>query len=99
MNFMENLTSKQKNVFSYITKHIDKEGIPPTLDEIAINFQYKSINTVRGHLRLIAKKGYIKVHPGKSRGIQVLKALEDMTPEQLSWLAHQSHIYLHPLSN
>ena len=84
MNFMENLTSKQKNVFSYITKHIDKEGIPPTLDEIAINFQYKSINTVRGHLRLIAKKGYIKVHPGKSRGIQVLKSLNDMRPEQPS---------------
>ncbi len=84
MNFMEILTSKQKNVFSYITKHIDKEGIPPTLDEIAINFQYKSINTVRGHLRLIAKKGYIKVHPGKSRGIQVLKALEDITSEQVS---------------
>jgi repressor LexA len=83
---METLTSIQKSIFVYIIKHMDKEGIPPTLDEIAINFQYKSINTVRGHLRLIAKKGYIKVHPGKSRGIQVLKALEDMTPEQLSCL-------------
>lgn len=82
---MENLTSKQKNVFSYITKHMDKEGIPPTLDEIAVNFNYKSINAVRDHLRLIAKKGYIKVHPGKSRGIQVLKSTNDMIPEQLSF--------------
>ncbi len=84
MVFMGTLTSTQKSIFFYIIKHLDKEGIPPTLDEIAINFQYKSINTVRGHLRLIAKKGYIKVHPGKSRGIQVLKSLNDMRPEQLS---------------
>ncbi|MCK5164855.1 MAG: transcriptional repressor LexA [Desulfobacula sp.] len=85
MNFMEGLTSIQKNVFSFITTHMVKEGIPPTLDEIAVNFNYKSINTVRDHLRLIANKGYIKVHPGKSRGIQVLKVLNDIIrPEQRS---------------
>jgi len=83
MIFMGTLTSIQKNIFVYIIKHLVKEGIPPTLDEIAINFQYKSINTVRSHLRLIAKKGYIKVHPGKSRGIQVLKPLNDMRKDQL----------------
>jgi len=81
---MGTLTATQKRIFAYIIKHLDKEGIPPTLDEIATNFQYKSINTVRDHLRLIAKKGYIKLHPGKSRGIQVLKSLNDMIPEQLS---------------
>ena len=75
---MEALTSTQKTVFSYITKHLDKKGIPPTLDEIAVNFHYKSINSVRSHLRLIEKKGYIRVHPGKSRGIQVLKSINDM---------------------
>ena len=52
---MEVLTSTQKTVFSYITKHLDKEGIPPTLNEIAVNFHYKSINSVRSHLKLIEK--------------------------------------------
>jgi len=84
MIFMDTLTATQKNIFDYIVKHSDSEGIPPTLDEIAINFHYKSINSVRDHLRLIAKKGHIKIHPGKSRGIQVLKSLKDMMPEQLS---------------
>lgn len=84
MRLMKTLTSTQKRIFFYIIKHLDKEGLPPTLDEIAVNFKYKSINAVRDHLRLIAKKGYIKVHPGKSRGIQLLKALNDMMPEQLS---------------
>ena len=81
---MGTLTSIQKSIFVYIIKHLDQEGIPPTLDEIAVNFNYKSINTVRDHLRLIAKKEYIRVYPGKSRGIQVLKSLDDMRPEQLS---------------
>jgi repressor LexA len=84
MFFMGPLTAIQKSIFIYIIKHLEKEGIPPTLDEIAINFQYKSINTARDHLRLIAKKGHIKVHPGKSRGIQVLKSLKDIMPEQLA---------------
>ena len=81
---MESLTSTQKKIFSYIINHLTREGIPPTLDDIAVNFQYKSINTVRSHLRLIAKKGYIRIYPGKSRGIQVLKSINDVIPEQLS---------------
>jgi len=80
---MEVLTSTQENILLYILRHLDKEGIPPTLSEIAVNFQYKSVNTVRSHLRLIEKKGYIKVYPGKSRGIQVLKSPNDAIPEQL----------------
>lgn len=74
---MAALTPTQSNIFSFILEHVDMDGIPPTLDEIATGFGYKSINAVRQHLRLIAKKGYIKVHRGKSRGIQVLKAIED----------------------
>ncbi len=75
---MGTLTATQISIFSYIISYLNKEGRPPTLDEIAIHFQYKSINTVRSHLRLIGKKGYIKVHPGKSRGIQIIKSLNGM---------------------
>ncbi len=78
MVLMGTLTSTQVSIFSYIISYLNKEGRPPTLDEIAIHFQYKSINTVRSHLRLIEKKGYIKIHPGKSRGIQILKSLESI---------------------
>jgi repressor LexA len=75
---MGTLTATQINIFSYIISYLNKEGRPPTLDEIAIHFQYKSINAVRSHLRLIEKKGYIKIHPGKSRGIQIIKPLNGM---------------------
>ena len=80
---MQPLTSIQKNILGFINKHLYIEGIPPTLDEIAVNFKYKSINTVKGHLRLIEKKGFIRLYPGKSRGIQVLKSLNDLIPDGL----------------
>lgn len=80
---METLTPKQKDVFNYIKKQIDSEGFPPTLDEIALHFKYKSINTVREHLRLISNKGYIKVFPNKSRGIQILKPNDTIILDQL----------------
>ena len=79
---MGTLTATQISIFSYIISYLNKEGRPPTLDEIAIHFQYKSINAVRSHLRLIEKKGYIKIHPGKSRGIQIIKSLKAITPNE-----------------
>ena len=82
---MEPLTPTQNGIFSYILEHLNMEGIPPTLDEIASSFGYKSINAVRQNLHLIAKKGYIKVHRGKSRGIQVLKSIENISQ------THPSH--------
>ncbi len=82
---MQTLTSIQKNILGYINTHLDIEGIPPTLDEIAVNFKYKSVNTVRSHLRLIEKKGFIRLYPGKSRGIQILKPLNALSPEKLSF--------------
>lgn len=45
--------------------------MPPTHDEIAKEFGYRSSFSVRQHLRLIHKKGYIDLYPGKSRGIRV----------------------------
>lgn len=45
-------------------------GYPPTQAEIREHFGFGSINTVRGHLVLIEKKGYIRLNVGKARGIQ-----------------------------
>tara|TARA_B100000614_G_C14550769_1_gene493890 strand:- start:1275 stop:1910 length:636 start_codon:yes stop_codon:yes gene_type:complete len=76
---MNSLTPIQESIFSYILKQLNTEGMPPTLDEIAAKFNYKSSNSVRDHLRLIAKKGYIKIHAGKSRGIQIIKSTNQVT--------------------
>ena len=73
---MDTLTPTQKKIYNFIISHLQREGISPTLDEIAADFGYRSINSVRQHLRLIERKGHIKIHRGKSRGIQILKSVE-----------------------
>jgi repressor LexA len=47
-------------------------GRPPTRQEIANHFKYRSLTTVESHLRLIAQKGYLKIEPNQSRGLQLM---------------------------
>jgi repressor LexA len=65
------LTLSQRKILDYILARVEKEGMPPTHDEIAEEFGYRSSFSVREHLRLIRNKGYIDLYPGKSRGIRV----------------------------
>ncbi len=64
------LTQKQRAILDFINLHIQTEGRPPTLKEIAKRFGYASDNSVRTHLRLIHKKGLLKKEPNKARGLK-----------------------------
>jgi repressor LexA len=68
---MKRLTAVQNRVLSFIVRHQKKAGAPPTVREIAANLGCSSPNNVRQHLRLIEQKGYIRVAPGRARGIKV----------------------------
>lgn len=68
------LTSEQQRVYSFIIKHRQQTGFPPTVREIAEELGYKSPNNVRQHLRLIEQKGFIRLMPGKARGIEITAA-------------------------
>ena len=48
-------------------------GCVPSQAEIGRHFGYKSPNATRQNLKLIEKKGYIKLLPGVARGIRLLK--------------------------
>ncbi|MBN1129475.1 MAG: transcriptional repressor LexA [Chitinispirillaceae bacterium] len=65
------LTSEQERVYSFILEWKNNRGFPPTVREIAESLGYKSANNVRQHLRLIEKKGYLRIVSGKARGIEV----------------------------
>lgn len=64
----------------FIRSHVRDRGYPPTVREIGSEFGF-SAPGAKNHLKALARKGYIKVAPGMSRGIEVL----DMHfPEALS---------------
>jgi repressor LexA len=72
MDKRERLTDAQQGVLDYIVQYRNSKGWPPTRGEIAKHFGWDSSNAATQHLRLIEKKGYIRLVPMISRGIEVL---------------------------
>lgn len=68
------LTPRQQQIFDLIKESISDTGMPPTRAEIATFFGFKSANAAEEHLKALAKKGYIEMLPGTSRGIRLAEA-------------------------
>jgi repressor LexA len=69
------LTNRQQQIFDLIKDNISETGMPPTRAEIAVFFGFKSANAAEEHLKALAKKGYIEMIPGTSRGIRLSERL------------------------
>ena len=52
---MKTLTEKQKNILDFIEDFLEREGMAPTVYEIADNFDIKT-STVFAHLRALQRK-------------------------------------------
>jgi repressor LexA len=72
------LTDKQQAVLFYIANYIDEWRKPPSFTEICEHFGFRSYNTVTTYLRILEKKGYIRLPSRKNqkRGIQVVSPVE-----------------------
>jgi len=68
----EKLTPKQRQVLNFILERLHTMGSPPTIREIARHFGFSSTGSPRVHLRALARKGYLRLNPQISRGIEVL---------------------------
>lgn len=70
-NELKPLTNRQQQIFDFIKETISNTGMPPTRAEIASFFGFKSANAAEEHLKALAKKDYIEMLPGTSRGIRL----------------------------
>ncbi len=68
---MKPLTNRQQQIYDFIKERISDTGMPPTRAEIALFFGFKSANAAEEHLKALAKKGYIEMLAGTSRGIRL----------------------------
>ena len=66
------LTLRQAEVLEYIKKYISKYGMPPTIQEIADGFGFRSASSAKDHVIELRRKGYIGHRRGKARGILLL---------------------------
>ena len=85
---MKNLTDKQSRIYKFIVAWQRENGYPPTQAEIRDHLSFGNLNSVRGHLVLIEKKGYIHLNPGKARGIQLV------LPPAQAFRQHEGYIPL-----
>ncbi|MCB9831474.1 MAG: transcriptional repressor LexA [Planctomycetes bacterium] len=66
---MKELTAAQQRVLDFIRRFLDQHGHPPSQAEIARALGYRSANAAAQHLRLLEKKGVLRIRPGVSRGL------------------------------
>lgn len=66
-------TAAQERILQFVQDTMATCGSAPSQEEIAAQFGYRSLNTVRQHLRLMERKGVVRLHHGKARGIQILR--------------------------
>jgi repressor LexA len=72
------LTNKQKAVLNYISRYIDEWAIAPSFDEICSEFGFTSYNTVTTYLKILERKGYIRLplEKNRKRAIDVISPVE-----------------------
>ena len=64
-------TPRQTEVLEFIRQTLTESGAPPTRDEIAQAFGFRSLNAAEQHLQALQKKGLIELVAGTSRGIKL----------------------------
>ncbi|MBW1723109.1 MAG: transcriptional repressor LexA [Deltaproteobacteria bacterium] len=72
------LTEKQRAFLAYISRYMDQWGQAPSFDEICTHFGFASYNTVTTYLRILERKGYIRLPEKKNRkrAIEVISPVE-----------------------
>jgi repressor LexA len=71
MNAENLLTPRQSEILDFIRQSLVDSGAPPTRDEIARAFGFRSLNAAEQHLQALQKKGLIELVAGTSRGIRL----------------------------
>jgi len=70
---MIGLTEKQKDLLKAVYSFREKNGYPPTLEELSKELN-KTRKAIADQLKLIEKKGYIKIIPRTARGIIIYES-------------------------
>jgi len=70
---MSPLTPKQKRILEFITSFTDREGHPPSQQEIARAFGFRSLGTVQNYLVRLEREGSLARDWNARRGMRVLQ--------------------------
>lgn len=69
---MKTLSSRQKQIIEFISGFWLKRSYPPTVRDIVNGCGISSTSVVDYNLDILEREGYIRRHPGVSRGIELI---------------------------
>jgi repressor LexA len=70
---MDPLTTRQNEILAFIREYQNTYGYPPSLRELAGHFRVYP-NTIQDHLKALARKGYLRREPNRSRGMSLVRS-------------------------
>lgn len=66
------VTRRQKEILDFLTRHLERKGYAPTIEEIGEHFGLSSLATVHKHLTNLQEKGLIKRAANRSRALELV---------------------------
>lgn len=81
------LTQGQHKTLEFIRQYIAREGLAPTLSEIAIGLGISSKGSVHKQVQALAEAGYIELLAGRKRGIKIIEEQEENSLPLLGYIA------------
>jgi repressor LexA len=67
------LTKRQRDIYEYAVRYVDRHGYPPTVREIGEAVGLASPSTVHAHLANLERAGYLRRDPTKPRALEVTR--------------------------
>jgi repressor LexA len=77
---MTYLTERQRDVLGFIESELDRNGVAPTLREIAEKFGFASTASAQKHIALLERKGYLRREKHQKRGLVLARRGSPETP-------------------
>ena len=75
------LTRKQLELLDFIQKRMDRDGVPPSFDEMKDALELKSKSGIHRLITALEERGFIRRLAHRARALEVIK-LPDNAPEQ-----------------
>ncbi|OGO21714.1 MAG: repressor LexA [Chloroflexi bacterium RBG_16_51_9] len=69
---MKALSGRQRHIINFLTRFAEERSYPPTVRDIVSGCGISSTSVVDYNLDILEREGYIRRHPGISRGIELV---------------------------
>ncbi len=72
------MTKKQRDLLEFIQKRLDKDGVPPSFDEMRDALDLRSKSGVHRLITGLEERGFIRRLPHRARAIEIVKLPESL---------------------